>query len=42
MKLLKLVKGEPAYISIPEDCLLTTEYTSIQQQGKKLVLIRAL
>lgn len=42
MKLLKLKKGEPAYISIPEDCLLSTQVTKTVQNGMKLVLVRVI
>ena len=40
MKILKLKKGEPSYISIPEGSILSIEYTNIIKNGWKLVLVR--
>ena len=42
MKELKLKKGEPAYVSVPEGCLLSVQYTNIIQNGRKLILIRVI
>ena len=40
MKFLKLGKGEPAYISVPEGTQLSVQETSIVKSGNKLVLVR--
>jgi len=42
MKLLRLQKGEPAYVSIPKDSTLSIEYTKIAKGKEKLVLIKVI
>jgi len=42
MKLMRLVKGEPAYISIPKDCTILVEYTKIIKGKEKLVLVKVI
>jgi len=42
MKLLRLKKGEPAYISIPKDSIISIEYTKITKGKEKLVLVKVI
>ena len=43
MKLLRLKKGEAAYLSIPEECTISTQACSVKNsKGEKLILIRVL
>ena len=42
MKLLKLEKGEPAYLLIPNECTVSIDQTTTRQKGMKFILVRAI
>jgi len=42
MKVLKLSKGQAAYIIAPEDCEVTVSKTSVTQKGKRFFLVRVI